>query len=347
MHKHLKSRVTAALVAGGLVGLAAQPAHAESILFPYLSTQSGVFSFVTVANLGLFEVSDITGYHFTYGHKANPVANKKGCSHFDGNVTTTPGDMMTFEVNGKVSEPGGALFEGGSTAPVTSQALQLPVANQTTFLAVEARGQTGPENSNEMYLMGWAEVIDTAGNMTLAYSTHNFGVNGSTDPNFATSLVGDIFTYLSWYPASLVTTSWHVLPMGALSTMVPAGGGGIRAAVGIHPLVSGAYDRDEQRWSGTKTAAVRCFGFITRADLLQPATLTQTDGGGWTITFPANVTTAPTDPDDPSQTYTGQQNLIHRIQAATAATGLAPRSAINREPMAVGPGYNMTLDPGP
>ncbi len=351
MHKHLKSSVAAALMAGGLVGLGAQPAHADSLLFPYLSTQAGTFSFVTIVNDGRGEFSTLTGYHFSYGHKANPVANKKGCGHFDGNVVSTPADMMTFEVNGKVSEPGGALFEGGAAAPVTSSALTLPVANQTAFLVVEPLGNaTASESVAVINVAGWAEVIDTAANMTLAYSTQGFGVNSSTNPNFATSGVGTVYQYISWYPTSLVTTSWHVLPLGATSSMTPPGGGGIRVAVSAHHYgIGGAFDRDEQFWSGTRTSPVRCFGFVTRADLLQPATITQTDGGGWSYLYSDGTTTVtlpPTDPDDPGGAYGAVTKLAHRVQSATAATGLAPRTAINREPDWA-PAYTVTADPGP
>jgi len=46
-----------------------------------------------------------------------------------------------------------------------------------------------------------------------------------------------------------------------------------------------------------------------------------------------DVTTTPTDPDDPSATYSPAViNLVHRIQTVTAATGFAPRMSINREP---------------
>ncbi len=349
MHKHLKSSVTTALAAAGLLGLGTQAAHADSLLFPYLSTQAGTFSFVTIANEGLNEFSTLTGYHFSYGHKANPVANKKGCGHFDGNVVSTPADMLTFEVNGKVTEPGGALFEGGAAAPVTSSALTLPVANQTAFLVVEPLGNnTAAEISTRIELFGWAEVIDTAANMTLAYSSAGLGVNDSTVPNFATSNVGNTWHRWSWYPTSLVTTSWYVLPLGLSSAMTPPGGGGLRATItASNGTLAGAYDRDEQFWSGSKVAPVRCLGFVTRADVLQPATITQTDGGGFLYAESfATTATAPTDPDDPSATYAGIQQLNYKVQAATAATGLAPRTAINREPT-LDPSYAITLDAGP
>lgn len=351
MHKHLKSGVTAALVAGGLLGVGTQTAHADSILFPYLNTNAGVFSFVTIANDGVDEFSSVTGYHFTYGHKSNPIANRRGCNHLDFNVVTTPADMMTFEVAGKVTEPGGVLFEGGSTAPVTSSVSLNLTSNQTAFLAVEPLGTNGAsELSGALQLTGWAEVIDTAANMTLAYSTSGFGVNDSSNPDFALSNVGTVYQYISWYPTAFVTTSWHVLPTGLLSSMTPAIGGGLRVAVSAHHYgVGGAFNRDEAFISGTRTSAVRCFGVVTRNDLMQPGTVTATDNGGWSFLYSDGFTTVtlpPTDPDDPGGFYGEQEVVTHRVQTATAATGLAPRTAINRE-ADWAPTYNITLDAGP
>lgn len=341
MHKHLlKKSVTAALMAGGLVGLAAQPVHADSLLFPYLNTDAGTFSFVTIANEGLNEFSTLTGYHFNYGHKPNPVNNTAGCTDMDFNVTSTPADMMTFEVNGKVTEPGGVLFEGGAAAPVTSGVpFSLP-AGQTAFLGVEPLGNAvASEVVGRIELWGWAEVISTSTNMTLAYSTHNTGVNDSTNPNFATSNVGNTWHRWAWYPTTMVTTSWYVLPLGPLLTMV---NGGIRTQVqGSNGAgLGGAWDRDEHFISQGKAGLVRCFGFLTRADVLSPGAILATNDGGWLYAESFGSTTVGTD------TYNGNQMLNYRVQTATPATGLAPRTAINREP-ALDPSYAVTLDVGP
>lgn len=349
MHKHLKSSVTAAMVAGGLLGVGTQAAHADSLLFPYLNTNTGVFSFVTIANEGLGEFSTLTGYHLTYGSKPNPVVNRRGCNHFDFNVVSTPADMMTFEVAGKVTEPGGALFEGGSTAPVTSQVPFFLSSGQTAWLAVEPLGNNGAaENTSRAEVWGWAEVVDTAANLTLAYSTNNLSVNDSTNPNFATSGVGNTWHRWSWYPTTFVTTSWYVLPIGAVQTMSPVTGGGIRAVVqASNGISAGAYNRDETFISGDRIATVRCLGIVTRSDMLQPATVTATNDGGFLYAESfGSVTTAPTDPDDPSATYSSAEQLNYRIQSATAAAGVGTRTAVNREPD-LDPGYAITLDAGP
>lgn len=330
------------------LGIGVKGAQADSILFPYLTTEAGKFSFVTIANEGLREFATLTGYHLTYGHKPVPVVQRRGCNHFDGPITSTPADMLTFEVGGKVLDAGSTvLFEGGP--PVTSTALPLPVANQIAFLIVEPLGNTlAAETNTNIEVWGWAEVIDTVANMTLAYSTHNFGVNDSTDPSFALSNVGNTWHRISWYPTQFVTTSWHVLPLGLRSAMAPGAGGGLRMTLSAsNGVLEGAYDRDEQFWSGMRTKTIRCFGIINRADLLQPAAIVMTENGGFLYAESfATVTLPLTDPDDPGGTYIPTQHLIHKIQTATAAAGVGTRTAINREP-ALNPNYDITLDVGP
>lgn len=341
-------KTIAALVAGGLLGFGGHTAQADSILFPYLNTDAGVFSFVTIVNDGRGEFATVSGYRFTYGHKPNPVNNKRGCNQMDGITQTTPADMLTFEVNGKLNEPGGALFEGGAASPVTSTAFQLPVANQTAFLVVEPLGNTlAAENRNMIQLFGWAEIIDTNRNMMFAYSTKDFGVNDSTNPNFAASYVGSYYSTISWQPASMVRTSWHVLPVGRRSTMLSTVGGGLRAGVTAGYYGSGiVFDRDEQASSGTRLAPIHCFGTITRNDVLQPVTRLTTDNGGWTFLSPASFTLAATDPYDPNGVYSNLPVVTHRIQLTSTAYGVGTHTSMNREP-ALDNLYSVSLDPGP
>jgi len=331
MHKHLKSSVTAAMVAGGLLGLGTQPAHADSLLFPYLNSQAGVYSFVTIVNDGLAENATISGYYLQYGHKPNPVVQRRGCNAFSTTVGTTPADMMTFEVNAKLTAGSqDALFEAGG--PLTSAipaAFVLP-AGQTAWLIVEPLGAGAGPLNDVVRVWGWAEVIDTVSNLSLAYSTHNFANDLNAGANF-TNLSG-AWTAWSWYPTTYVTTSWHVLPLGTRAQMVGSIRGAIEAWDGA---IFGAYDRDEQHFDASRRKTVRCFAIVTRGDVLQPGAVAATNGGGWMYVGPASaaMTTLFTDPDDPGTTYNPMGNhLVHKVQAATAATGIAPRTTVSREP---------------
>ena len=344
MNKHLmKKSVTAALVAGGLLGLATQPAQADGILFPYLSTQTNVYSFVTVVNDA---VGSAPEYHFTYAHKSVPVANTGNCNHFDGDVRSTANDMMTFEAGGKLLNPlgGRALFEeagdagGFGSGGLTSTPIALNVANQIAFLAVEDSSDT----TGAVNLFGWAEVIDTGANLSLAYTTHNFVDEGAaytgTRADFSNLSSGAVV--MSWYPTSNVSSSWHVLNLGPVTSMAPASGSSLRRGYGASGTSSnstngGAYDRDELFWSGSKTARIRCFGFVGISDLLSSGVVAQVANGGWTYLVGANAGSAPdSDANDPAGNYgtAGTTYLVHKIQTALSATGLNPRQTVNREP---------------
>ncbi len=346
---HLKKSLPAVLVAATLSGVASQNASADGLLFPYLSTQSGVFSFVTIVNDGLGTTAGAE-YHFTYGHKSAPIANTANCNHFDADGRSTTNDMMTFEVGGKVknSYGGGALFEeaGDSSggAPVgagalTSVPVALPVGNQIAFLAVE-HGTT--DSGADIALFGWAEVIDTGANLSLAYSTHNFADTGAAFPggraDFGFLSSGAVL--LSWYPTSVVSSSWHVLNLGIITEMSPASGSSIRrgyTASGTYSSSTngGAYDRDELFYSGSKTARIRCFGIIGRGDVLGSGVESATANGGWTWLVGANAGNAPvSDTNETEGSYTtgGTNYLVHKIQTAVSSAGVGSRQTVAREP---------------
>jgi hypothetical protein len=332
------------LAAGGLLGLgtAAQDAAADSILFPYLSTQPGVYSFVTIVNDGQGQMSAVGRYLLTYGYKPVPVAPRAACIHFDAPVTTTPADMMTFEVGGRIGD-GQPLFEsagdsfGFGPGKLTSTSAPLTAANAVSFLIVDFPGGSGvgaaddADDSNNARLFGWVEVIDPAANMTLAYSTHDLLNDANAAADFS-NLSGSIAA-LSWHSAAVVATSWHVLHLGAKADMTSTDG--IRGAVEAGRGGVAAFDRDENPYSGGRSTPVRCFAILGRSDILTATTLAATDNGGWTYLHAAgDVLPVLPEPDDAVNAYDPAGNtLVHRIQSTLPiATTLGTRSAVNREP---------------
>ncbi len=349
MQKFMKKNMPATLVAGSLLSLGAvsQEAAADSILFPYLSTQTGVFSFVTIVNDGLGQMSRVSLYQFTYGYKPSPVNQRQGCTHFDSPVTTTPADMMTFEVGSKIGG-GQPLFEtagdtfGFGPGKLTSTSAPLSAANSIAFLIVDGNtgvfsgmdDTQGVTDSNVARLFGWAEVIDSAANMTLAYSTHDFLNDANSAAQFQN--LSSTVAALSWYSAAVVTSSWHVLHLDTPASMIPAAGGGIRGTVaaGANLGTIAAFDRDENPISGIRNKPIRCFAIITRGDIMAATTVTATDNGGWTYLGPgATVVTVPDATDSAASYNPATTTLVHKIQTAIpAATTLGARSAVNREP---------------
>lgn len=332
-----------------LLGFGVNGAQADSVLFPYVSMQPGVYSFITLGNTGFGEFASMTGYHLSYGYKSVPVNNKQACLHADGNIVSTPADLVTFEVSGKVTDGGSnVLFE--TPAPNTSTAFPLASAtNHVGFLVAEPIGNVGAENTNQIQAFGWADIIDTVNNMGLSYSTDATGVNTSIDPDFNVSQVGTTWYSVSWMPTAYVTTSWYVLPLGLRSAMTPVGGGGIRSFVRANDgIYAGAFDRDEQFWSGEKMAPIRCLGIVTTADFLQPFPISMTEKGGYVPleSWGGPLTLGLGDADDPGGVYTADDLLVYKIQVATSAAGLGKVSTISAEPQ-LDPLYDITLDVGP
>lgn len=340
------------LVVGLLLAAGAAVAqNPAAVLFPFVTTETGKFTFIALRNTGSSTSgTPITAYHFTYAMKpvltsspvgAHPVENKAGCEHFDGDVLTTPADLMIFEAGRKVVDPSGttALFEGGTTAPVTSAPLAFPTAGRAGFLIVETN--TPVVDS----IFGTETVIDSAAGLAVSMSTAFLSSTIPTNPDFSgidgsTVLPPPIgptgYKNVSWFPTNIAETSWFVIPLGGRAAMAPSGGGGLR--VGLTPRspvlptpgLGGAYDLDEHFFSGSKITPVRCFGYINRNDILQPGTDAAVAGGGWMAVASSPLTLAASDPVDPSGSYLNQPFMMIAGQES-AALG-TPKMTVHREP---------------
>ncbi len=339
------------LLGGGLV-FAPKADALSSILFPFITTEASKFTFITIENDGAAPAPGAAGLHFTYAMKAVPIVNKAGCEHFDGDVDTTPTDMMIFEANRKVVDASGttALFEGGTTAPITSAPLAFPVADRVGFLIVEQNIATGLGGA---YLAGTAAVIDSGTGLTFSYSTQfttaaispnpdfsaiDGGVYGGGAPVGPTGVGFSGFKAATWYPTTAVATSWFVLPLSTRLIMAPSGGGGIRLGLRTAtdhlptPNLQGAYDLDEHFFSGGKSTTIRCFGVVTRGDLLQGAVDAATAGGGFTfvVSNGATTTLAATDAVDPGGVYNPTPFTLIKLQS-TSVLG-SPKATEHAEP---------------
>lgn len=114
MNKHfLKKSVTAALVAGGLMGLGVQPAYAAANLLKAVKVGGGWVSVVSYINTQPVAGGGVY-IHATHQTK-NPANFTDACKHLDGRSTTTQNDLTTSVL----STPGGGL---GSVYPVTDSA---------------------------------------------------------------------------------------------------------------------------------------------------------------------------------------------------------------------------------
>ncbi len=317
------------VVGGSLVAAPTAEANPGSILFPFITSEAGKFTFITIKNT---DDNAPEAMHFTYLTKPVPVVNKAGCEEFDKDVPTTGQDVVIFEVNGKVKTgTGNALFEG----PGVPQPLILPVAGRVGLLIVE--GEPTGDLTATFGLFGYAIVIDGASGLFWAYSTAFYAVNSDSNPDFSEISTEDSNSKaeVTWYPSNIVTTSWYVLPLGTRSAMAAGIRRGLTAA---EP--AGAFDLDENFFSGAKTTLVRCLGFITRGDFLQGGVVASTDGGGAATVEGTSATTSTTDPVDPDKSYVPGTFLLFRIQSTSV---LGPTfTTIHQEPE-----RNPGFDPSP
>src|SRR5262249_15344389 len=146
----------------------------------------------------------------------------------DSVVGTTDADMMIFEVSAKVKAATGstALFEPGVNASATSGPAALPLADRVGFLIVQEFGV--PSNGG---FFGTAAVVDAVWGLVWSYCT---GFSSSSNGNFSAIDGGNYsgaapvgpggvgasgFKSATWFPTSLVATSWFVLPLGDSATM--------------------------------------------------------------------------------------------------------------------------------
>jgi hypothetical protein len=272
MKKTFQKTLIAASIGAVLAASSMVANAADNVLFPYVTSKAGAYTFVSLANSGAAPAAD--AYHFYYMTKPVGSANSVGCNHFDAIGKTTQNDLMQFEVSKKLDMK--TLF-----ADTTSTAINLPLAGHEGFLIVAA----DTVNANLLY-HGEATVIDASSGLYYSYSTDGLTAASAADPLFSAAVIttslNDKFT--SWYPASAVNTTYYIVPTDLRSTMAAVAGGGVKVTLQANTagiVGGGAYDLNETPFSGTQNPVVTCFGYVKPADYLQPGTAAATTNGGW------------------------------------------------------------------
>lgn len=324
MKNFQKSLIAAAVMVTSAASFAAE-VGTTNLLFPYVSSGSSAYTFLTINNGGPDNLGG--ALHFSYGMKANNAANATGCEHSNGNGTLTPNDVTQFEMSNKLNlatelangdTNGGFPWTGG--------------ADKQGFLIVNSNGLSGDT------LYGSAVVIDTASGLRLAYSTQGLNTTNAANADFSINntglaggpetqsslgatggLSGNANHMVTWFASPTVTAGWYVVPLGFESAMTPSGSiGGITAnytMVNSAANLGGAYDMKEAFTSGSQSAAVRCAGIVTRADMLQSGALANSNKGGMallTTTSPIAV---------PADKAVADKSLVYSAQSTAALGG--------------------------
>lgn len=320
-----KSLIAAAVVVASAASFAAE-IGTTNLLFPYVSSGSSAYTFLTINNGGPANLGG--AMHFSYGMKANTAANATGCEHSNGNGTLTPNDVTQFEMSNKLNlatelangdTNGGFPWTGG--------------ADKQGFLIVNS---TGAGLSGDT-LYGSAVVIDTASGLRLAYSTQGLNTTAAANADFSINntgvvggpetasslgatggLTGNANHMVTWFASPTVTAGWYVVPLGFESAMTPSGSiGGITASytmVNSAASLGGAYDMKEAFTSGSQPASVRCAGIVTRADMLQSGALANSNKGGMALL----TTTSPIVAADKT---VADKSLVYSAQTTAALGG--------------------------
>jgi hypothetical protein len=87
---------------------------------------------------------------------------------------------------------------------------------------------------------------------------------------------------MSWYPTSVATTSFYILPLADEGTMGYLGNATVTyAATGPAPFFYGHYNNNEGFQSSTTTVPVTCFGTVSREAMLGTLNAPWSVNGGW------------------------------------------------------------------
>jgi hypothetical protein len=273
MKKTFQKTLVAASV-GAVLAMGSMAAQAaDNLLFPYITTKTGAYTFISISNNG--NLSGSNPYHVYYMTKPIGSTAATACNHFDSIATTTANDVMQYEVMKKIDMK--TAFADTTSTPVYLPATQ---TNVEGFMIVAA-----DVTAASLY-HGEATIVDASTGTYYTYSSSNLTATAASDPNYATltDAANGVNKAAVWYPSSVVTTQYYILPTGLRSTMAAVAGGGLTttltaATAGI--VGGGAFDLNENPFSGTQSPSVTCFGYVKPDALLQPATAAAVANGGW------------------------------------------------------------------
>ncbi len=347
----IAASVGAALVSAGVASHAGGTPGTTNLLFPYITTKAGAYTFISISNQA-GTASDFTTtsgsqpptLHFTYSTKAVGANKDDKCNHTDGDGTTTVNDLMQFEVQNKIDLP--TLFGDRTSTPKYFPAGATGL-NQEGFLVVNnLRGASygAASNYTSLRLYGDARIIDTTTGLFFGYSTddlHTDENDAAFRPIFSSNtgpagMSDNEDKVLSWFPTAPVTTSLYIVPLSNETDMSFSSNvrthyrligadlkQGVRAG---DPVVSsnfgGHYNNNEAFQSHELFAGVTCFGVIQRKDLIGALSDSWSTNGGWgvlqAVMPPANSAYIPS-----------KKAFVYKFETTSAVNG-QPQSFMSR-----------------
>ena len=253
---------------GAVMLAAVGTASANSLLFPYFTTNSGAQSALSLSANATVAASETLHYVYNYG---------PACTHFDGFGKVTPNDLLQHSVAAPAAGGFGKAVGGDASTP-----FYFPLANNTGFLVV-----TNTTTAGVTGITGDMAIVDPSTGLVGSYA----GISNASAVTGDFSAITDANFNLSAYSASIVDTSWFGVVAGNMNAAITGNRNWDATAVVSNQGV--VYDNDEKPFSGTVTKKISCAGSIVPTDLLTSAQAAAVGSNGGLIhaltTFPAPV----------------------------------------------------------
>ncbi|CDW92751.1 MULTISPECIES: hypothetical protein [unclassified Thiomonas] len=281
-----KKSLMAAAAGAVLATVGMSAANANSLLFPYWTTNNGAQSALSLSTDGSVGTARTLHYVYNYG---------PSCTHYDLNGSMTGNDLLQQSVASPAAGGFGLAVSTDKSTPA-----YFPLANQTGFLVV-----TDLTSASAAAISGDMAIVDPTTGLVAAYAatSNNLSTGGtayaSNEGNF--SAVTQTSFGLAFYPQGLVQTSWYSIIMGDMNTAINGGRDWTATATVTNTTggAGGVYNNDESFFSGTNSKTLTCAGSVAPTDLMTTAQTAAvgTNGGliqaGWALVA-ASTPTAPT-----------------------------------------------------
>jgi len=279
-------------------------ASANSLLFPYFTTNSGAQSVLSLSNTGA--ATEAIHYVYNYG---------TACTHYDASGSITANDILSHSIASTTAGGFGKVVGTDTSTPV-----YFPLANQTGFLVVSTK------TTATTSLRGSMAVIDPATGLVVSYAgiDNAADTSGALEGNFVA--IADVNFALATMPGALVTTSWYGVVTGDMNADIAAGRDWKAGALFTNN--GNVYNNDEVPFSGTVTKGITCAGSIASSDLMNGAQAAAVGTNGGLIKATASAV-APTAPS--TGTMTGVVMMKMQTVQAAAGAPFAGKQFLHRE----------------
>jgi len=262
--------IAAVSVIGAAISVTGVAQANNSLLFPFVTTSSTAYTFVTVLEnpypeegLPTYPDNRDIRYHVSFMGKEVNASSTEQCDFWDASGFMKQGGLAQWEAGDRFDLPSEFGDENGFEPRFFPQ-------NRQGFMIVEydlpgsAVGQ----------LHGEAQIVDTATGLVMSYPALN---KAGEQPDFSEDAGSEFI--MSWMPLENVSTSWYVLPLGTRAEMMKMYDG-IKAKVFPRGNVQnmGTYTRNSQYSSGVRSQELTCLGIFSVDDMI-PSYIYD---GGWT-----------------------------------------------------------------